>query len=110
MPGRPEISALVRCHTNAAAVQGLARHVAPWVDEVVVAADARMPEDELAVLAAAAPSSLLRVPFAPPAERAVAYLWSRCAGRWVLQLDGDELPSTALLRALRELVADPGVV
>jgi hypothetical protein len=46
------------------------------------------------------------VPFAPPVERTLPWLYAQCSGDWILRLDDDEVPSQALLDGLRELAAD----
>jgi hypothetical protein len=96
----------IRCHEHAERIQRLVAHVRPYAGDVVVAADARMSERDLALIAAAGPVRLLRLPWLPPSNRSIPYLNRRSAGAWVLRLDGDEVPSTALLERLPELVAD----
>ncbi len=102
----PELSIWIRFHRDEQLIRRLVEAVRPHAGEVVVAADARVPAERLAVVAAAAPDRILRVPPLMPAERAVAWIQAQCRGRWALRLDGDEVPGRALLDALPELVAD----
>jgi hypothetical protein len=74
------------------------------VDEIVVAADARVDATDLAYYANVA-DLLLRYEHAG-ANRHWPWLVAQAHGDWLLLLDGDELPSAALVAALPELVAD----
>jgi hypothetical protein len=74
------------------------------VDEVVVAADARVEPADLAYYADVA-DVLVRYEHAG-ANRHWPWLAGLAHGDWVLLLDGDELPSAALIAALPELVTD----
>lgn len=73
----------------------------PVADELVVAVDERVdeallgPVDELADV-------LVSYPYAEPVERPFGWLHSLCRGDWVFRIDDDEVPSAALLAALRE--------
>lgn len=101
---RPSISVL--CPTAhrgplVAASLGLLREA---VDEVVVAADVRVELSDLAYYADVA-DVLLRYEHAGP-NRHWPWLAAQARGDWLLLLDGDELPSAALVAALPELVAD----
>ncbi len=80
-----------------AALLGLLRPVA---GELVVAVDERVDESRLAPVAALA-DVLVTYPFADPVERPFAWLHSLCAGDWIFRIDDDEVPSSALLAALR---------
>jgi predicted O-methyltransferase YrrM len=74
------------------------------VDEVVIAADARVEEVDLAYYADVA-DTLLRYEHAGP-NRHWPWLAEQANGDWILILDGDELVGDALIEALPELVAD----
>jgi inositol phosphorylceramide mannosyltransferase catalytic subunit len=76
------------------------RHLA---DEIVIAADASVDEETLGGYGALA-SRLFRIEYVLP-ERHLAWLCAQCSGEWILRLDGDEVPSQALIRALPELLA-----
>ena len=77
------------------------------VDEIVVALDDRVDADRAAAAIEVADRVIL-VPYAPPAERTLPWLYSQCTGDWILKLDDDEVPSAALLGSLRD-AADPAV-
>ena len=74
------------------------------VDEVVVAADARVGADDLGHYAQVA-DTLLRFEFAG-SNRHWPWLAEQARGDWLLIHDGDELVSSALLDALGDLVSD----
>lgn len=76
--------------------------VRAYADEVLIAADSRVDEQTLAGYDAIA-DKLFRIEYVLP-ERHLAWLWSRCEGDWILRLDGDEVPSQALVRRLPELL------
>jgi hypothetical protein len=78
-------------------------------DEIVVAVDSRVEPASLAAYDDVA-DRVVRFRFRPPVDRPRAWLAAQCHGDWVLSLDGDEVPSQALLRALPELVAATDVV
>lgn len=106
-PVRPaRISAWIRFHRHPEQIARLVKFVAPHVDEVVLVADEQVDAAGLETVADALPDRLLRVPRVMPPESANAYLARQMRGDWVLQLDGDEVPSPALLRDLRRLTAD----
>ena len=93
-------------HTSAPAwsraVAEVVRHAA---DEVVVAVDSRVDEEELGQLEGVV-DRLLRYEYADPPERVIAWLAAQCTGDWLLRLDHDEVPSRALLDRLPQLTAD----
>jgi hypothetical protein len=77
-------------------------------DEVVIAADRRVGAADLGWYASVA-DELVRIEVVSP-ERARAWLTSRCRGDWVMHLDGDEVPSAALVRALPDVLARRDIV
>jgi glycosyltransferase involved in cell wall biosynthesis len=99
----------VCCMTSDPAPQVIAilRDLRDVADEIVVAVDSRR-EDAAAYLSVA--DTVVRYEYAPPVERAAAWLHAQCHGRWVLRLDGDEVPSQALVQALPELIAADDVL
>lgn len=106
-PARPaRISAWIRFHRHPEQIARLVKFVAPHVDEVVLIADEQVDAAGLDIVADACPDRLLRVPHVVPPEGANAYISRQVRGDWVLQLDGDEVPSPALLRDLRALTDD----
>ncbi len=76
--------------------------VRPYAEEIVIAADSRVDEQTLGEYGAIA-DKLFRIEYVLP-ERHLAWLWSKCEGDWILRLDGDEVPSQALVRRLPELL------
>lgn len=84
----------------------------PWravADEIVVAVDDRVDRDALGALCALA-DVVIRFRYRPPVDRARPWLAGRCSGRWLLMVDGDEVPSPALVERVPSLVADPDVL
>ncbi len=102
----PQLTVMIRGHQDAGRLYRLARLLRPHADELLIFADTALSDPELALLQAAQPDRLVRLPAAPPTERALAYMYAQATGRWILRFDGDEIPSTALLEALPELLAD----
>lgn len=83
----------------AAALDPLRGHA----DEVVIAADSRVSEEALAGYAALA-DKLFRIEY-QLADRHLAWLHAQCSGDWILMLDGDEVPSAALVRRLPTMLS-----
>lgn len=73
------------------------------VDEIVIALDDRVDPGRAGQVAELA-DSVVRIPYAPPMERTLPWLYARCRGDWILRLDDDEVPGRALLEGVRELV------
>ena len=59
---------------------------------------------------AAAADRLYRVEFEPPLERYLSWLHSVCRGDWIFRIDGDEVPSSALVALLPGLISDSAVL
>ncbi len=80
-------------------------------DEIVCAIDARVPSQEIQPLEAIA-DRLVRCELdaVSSSERNLAWLHSQCSGQWLLRVDGDEVPSQALLQRLPELIAADDVL
>ena len=102
----PQLTVMIRGHEHADRAYRLAQMLRPHADELLIFADTALSDPELALLQAAGPDRLVRLPSAPPTERALAYMYAQANGRWILRFDGDEIPSRALLDALPELLAD----
>jgi hypothetical protein len=71
--------------------------------EVVIAADSRVDDETLAAYASLA-DRIFRIEFSM-IERHLSWLYAQCSGDWILDLDGDEIPSHAFVRRLPELLA-----
>ncbi|HWB22919.1 MAG TPA: hypothetical protein VG652_08525 [Gaiellaceae bacterium] len=72
----------------------------PVADELVIAVDDRVDRDRLGAVSELA-DVLVAYPFAEPVERPFGWLHSLCRGDWIFRIDDDEVPSGALLDALR---------
>jgi hypothetical protein len=81
----------------------------PAADEIVVAVDAAGPGAECPALAAIA-DKVFRVSYEPPFERYLAWLHGLCDGDWIFRIDGDEVPSVALVGSLASLLRDRSVL
>jgi hypothetical protein len=86
-------------------IRALLELVRPHVDEIVLALDAGGNRDALDACADLA-DRRLTFDYAAPPCRNIGWLQHQCSGDWLLRFDDDEVPSTALLEGLRELVAD----
>jgi hypothetical protein len=99
---RPSLSV---CSITDAPLDLIAAAMAPLrtcADEIVIAVDARVDPD-LAAAHGAFAERVVRLPFALPVERALAWLHGQCSGDWILRIDSDEIPSAALAERLAEL-------
>ena len=76
--------------------------------EIVVAVDARVDPEALAPLVAIA-DRVVRADYVTPFEANLAWLDSLATGDWVLQLDGDDVVSSALLDRLATPGWDDGI-
>jgi hypothetical protein len=96
----------VCCFTNEppARIAALLDLLRPVADEIVLAVDAASAAAEAPELAAVA-DHVYRIRYEPPPERHLAWIHSRCSGDWIFRIDGDEVPSPALVDALPALVA-----
>ena len=99
------MSLSVCCLTNVsgARLRAILAPLREVADEIVVAADARTPPEDVEEYRAVA-DRVLRCEF-ELLESHLAWLHGECAGDWVLRIDGDELVSPALVAALPELTA-----
>jgi predicted O-methyltransferase YrrM len=102
--GRPTITVLCPTGHRGPLVAETLGALRGAVDEIVIAADARVEATDLAYYADVA-DTLLRYEHAGP-NRHWPWLAEQASGDWVLILDGDELVGTALIEALPELVVD----
>lgn len=80
----------------------------PVADEIVVAADSRVAPNELKAYDGLV-DTLLRFDFRPPVDRPRAWLMRQCRSDWILWIDGDEVPSAALVAALPQLAKSTDV-
>jgi hypothetical protein len=75
-------------------------------DEIVLCAGGPLSEEDLGCYADVADRLFVLEEFGH-VERHLAWLHAQCSGDWILRLDGDEVPSEALLEAIAEVVRDP---
>jgi len=80
----------------------------PVADEIVVVADSHVGPSDLAAYGAVA-DRLLRFRH-DGTQRHHAWLRAQCTGDWILRIDGDEVPSAALLAQLPSLTSRPEVL
>jgi hypothetical protein len=95
----------VCCLTDApgARVRAIFEPLRGVADEIVIAADARVGEHDLAEYRTVADRVLRReVEFFEPH---LTWLHEQCSGDWIFRLDGDEVPSVELVDLLPELTA-----
>jgi hypothetical protein len=85
-------------------VAALLELLRPVAAEIVVALDDRADEDTERAIAAAA-DLVIRYPYREPVDRPLRWLFSRCQGEWILNVDDDEIPGAELLAALPALVS-----
>lgn len=83
-----------------AAILGALRPVA---DEIVVAVELEQ-EEGVAEAVTGIADRLLVFPPAPPADRPIPWLFGSCSGRWIFNVDDDEVPAPSLVASL------PGVL
>ena len=96
----------VCCMTSGRQPDLLGGVLAPFrqvADEIVVAVAAERLEAVRPAVAGVA-DRLLAFPAAAPADRPIAWLFRACAGRWIFNVDDDEVPSPALVDRLQELI------
>jgi polysaccharide pyruvyl transferase WcaK-like protein len=98
---RPSLSVCLFTNDPPRLVADALAAIRPVADEIVVAVDATVPEDQLGPLEVVA-DLLVRRTFVPPLEANLRWLHGRCTGDWILRLDGDQVPSAALVDELAE--------
>lgn len=104
---RPRLSVVCLSHHPGRQVVAALAPLREVAEEIIVAADAKVPASELGGYAQVA-DRLLRIEVGY-FERTIGWLLAQCTGEWILRLDGDEVVSTALLDALPGMLADDEV-
>jgi hypothetical protein len=74
-------------------------------DEIVVGLDTSVDEDLAHPLHDVA-DVLVHYPYEDPVDRPVGWVHSLCTRDWILHVDDDEIPSAALVRSVRDVIAD----
>lgn len=87
-----------------ALLKGILSALRPVADEIVVAVGLEQEEDVADAVTGVA-DRLLTYPAAPPADRAIPWLFGSCSGRWIFNIDDDEVPAPSLVSSLRKVVA-----
>lgn len=105
----PSLSVCCMTAEPPAQVAAMLALLRPVADEVVVAADSRVDPRLLAAYDGVA-DRVVRFEFRPPVDRPRGWLAAQCTGDWLLSIDGDEVPSAALVESLPALVAADDVV
>jgi hypothetical protein len=88
-------------------VAAILRPLRGLAEEIVLALDSRVDPATIAGYAGVA-DVVHRIEFRL-LERHLGWLHAQCRGDWILRLDGDELPSAALLQRLPELIDSTAV-
>jgi hypothetical protein len=103
----PGVSLSVCCLTRGptARVAAQLRLLREVADEIVVGLDTSVDED-LAYPLVDVADTLVHYPYAEPVDRPVGWVHSLCTRDWILWLDDDEIPSSALVRSVRDTIAD----
>ena len=109
MTAVPSLSVCCMTADPPAQVAASLRALRPVADEIVVAVDSRIDTAALRAYDDVA-DRVVRFRFRPPVDRPRAWLVEQCHGDWILSIDGDEVPSQALVGALPGLVAATDVV
>src|SRR5262245_38310377 len=74
-------------------------------DEIVVGLDTSV-DEQLAHPLGEVADVLVEYPYADPVDRPVGGVHSLCTGDWILWVDDDEIPSSALVQTVRDVIAD----
>ncbi len=96
-------------HDPPARVAVVLRTLRDVAGEILVAVDSRVEPSALHALRGVA-DRIIRFEARAPVDRPRPWLASQCRGDWVFWIDGDEVPSLALVNALPDLVAARDVV
>ena len=102
---RPTLSVICGAHRSGALVAACIGALRDVADEIIIGADDRVGESELAWYGSVA-DDLVTLPFLGHAELHRGWLRDRASGDWILIFDDDEIPSQLLLDALPEMLQD----
>jgi hypothetical protein len=105
----PSLSVCCMTAEPPAQVAAMLAGLRPVADEIVVAADSSVEPRLLAAYDGVA-DRVVRFEFRPPVDRPRAWLAAQCTSDWLLSIDGDEVPSAALVESLPALLAATDVV
>src|SRR3954454_12216327 len=104
----PSLSVCMLTAEPAERVEAIVAPLREIADEIVVAVDARLAPDAVGRYLELA-DAVYRIEVRM-IERCLGWVHAQCHGDWILKLDADEVPSSAFLERLPELIADPGVM
>jgi hypothetical protein len=104
----PELSCCLLVNTPPGRVAATLAPLRALDCEVVLAVDDRAPGDWVEGYRQIA-DRVIVVPFPGVFSRLYAWLAGECAGRWILQLDHDEVPSHAFAAELEQTIARGGI-
>src|SRR3954471_23650286 len=107
-PSTPRLSVVTFTNGPAPLVAASLRRIRRVAHEIVVAVDERTDPDTLGPVRGVA-DRVLRAEFAYPLEANLGWLHDQATGDWVLRIDGDEVPSDALIRLLDTPGWDEGI-
>ena len=103
-PSRPAVTVCGMMHVPPARVDAILEPLRLLHPEVVLAVDERVDRDydrgyrQLA-------DRVFRVPYPGLFGRVVGWLVAQCSGRWIVQIDADEIPSAGFAAAIEEVIA-----
>ena len=104
MSARPELSICCSVNTPPGRVAAAFAPLAELDAEIVLAVDDRVDRDWIDGYREVADRVIL-VPFPGNFARMYAWMREQCAGRWILQLDLDEVPAPSLAAEVRATIA-----
>lgn len=104
---RPTLSIVCGTHHPGPVVAEALRPLRSFADEIIVGADEAVTEDDLAWYSTVA-DRLSTYPFIGP-DQFRGWLREQATGDWLLFLDGDEIPSQALIDGIAPLLEDRDV-
>lgn len=104
MPPRATLSVCVLTSGNAVgSLAAILERLRPVADEIIVALDDR--HGDVGGALGEVCDRIVLFPHEPPGDRPIPWLFGRCNGEWIFNIDDDEVPSGALVDQLPGLIA-----